>query len=257
MKKSFLISLKFQGILCTVAGALLTMSLVSYWYHHFQSNQSVSPGLFVSLSDNQFKFTSLSYSSPFNVHRNIDPILSSSSFKSSFSSSVSAASLLFYNFSELTLWSSDFHISPIADIKYFLSTHFNVSIIDKSLSSHCHFTETCATSSAFPPEKGRKEGKNPLDILTRQNGISLEPCPNQIKNDFYETYRKKDWFEEKVDGFLCLHAIGLCEVYMSFGKPLIAIASTRFSVPFFYAFFDLPSLAFFLLSSYRLSLDMK
>jgi hypothetical protein len=132
---------------------------------------------------------------------------------------------LFHDFSELTLWSSDFHISPVADIKYFLRAHFNVSVIDKSLSSHCHFTETCATFSSDGEEK---EEKNPLEILTRGNGISLEPCPNQIKSDFYESYRKKHWFEETVDGFLCLHAMALCEVYMAFGKPLIAIASTRF-----------------------------
>lgn len=57
----------------------------------------------------------------------------------------------------LTLWSSDFHISPIADIKHLLQPMFEVevdsskrdvvkvqvSIIDKSLSGHCHLTNTC------------------------------------------------------------------------------------------------------------------
>jgi hypothetical protein len=56
----------------------------------------------------------------------------------------------------LTLWSSDFHISPIADIKHLLQPVFEVqldsselkvkvgvSVIDKSLSGHCHLTNTC------------------------------------------------------------------------------------------------------------------
>ena len=45
-------------------------------------------------------------------------------------------------FNQLTFWSSDFHISPIADIKEIL-TPYSVKIIDKSLSGHCHLTNTC------------------------------------------------------------------------------------------------------------------
>lgn len=37
---------------------------------------------------------------------------------------------------KLLLWSSDFHISPIADIKDLLMN--DVLVIDKSLSGHCH-----------------------------------------------------------------------------------------------------------------------
>ena len=48
----------------------------------------------------------------------------------------------------VTLWSSDFHISPIEDIKDLLSKYSEVSIIDKSLSSHCHITKTCAKDLA-------------------------------------------------------------------------------------------------------------
>ena len=56
---------------------------------------------------------------------------------------------------QLTLWSSDFHISPIADIKNLMQPSFNflidsyrsmqvnVNVIDKSLSGHCHLTKTC------------------------------------------------------------------------------------------------------------------
>ena len=44
---------------------------------------------------------------------------------------------------KLLLWSSDFHISPIADIKDLLQNE--VHIIDKSLSGHCH----CKKASCF------------------------------------------------------------------------------------------------------------
>ena len=48
----------------------------------------------------------------------------------------------------ITLWSSDFHISPIADIKDILSIYRDVYVIDKSLSGHCHITKTCAKDLA-------------------------------------------------------------------------------------------------------------
>jgi hypothetical protein len=40
-------------------------------------------------------------------------------------------------------WSSDFHISPIADLKDLLEP-MGMTIIDKSLSGHCHLKKTCA-----------------------------------------------------------------------------------------------------------------
>ena len=46
--------------------------------------------------------------------------------------------------SHLTLWSTDFHISPIADLKHLLS-RFGVRVIDKSLSGACSSKGTCAT----------------------------------------------------------------------------------------------------------------
>lgn len=44
--------------------------------------------------------------------------------------------------SNITIWSSDFHISPVADIKNVLHP-FGASLIDKSLSGHCHLSNTC------------------------------------------------------------------------------------------------------------------
>jgi hypothetical protein len=111
----------------------------------------------------------------------------------------------------VTLWSSDFHISPIADIKHLLLQSPNVTVIDKSLSGHCHLTKTCA---------------NGLRVINRENGIALAPCPNQIRRDFYGSY-KADPVMLNVDGFICTHAASMCELFMPFQKPLIVIASTR------------------------------
>lgn len=112
------------------------------------------------------------------------------------------------------LWSSDFHISPIADIKDVLSTYRDVSIIDKSLSGHCHITGTCAKD---------------LAVIDTYNGMTLGTCPNLLRREFYSHY-ENDEEMGSVDAFLCLHATSMCELYMPFGRPLIVIASTRFEI---------------------------
>ena len=112
-----------------------------------------------------------------------------------------------------TFWSSDFHISPIADLKD-LFRPLGMHIIDKSLSGHCHLKKTCA--------------KN-IRVLNKGNGIALGRCPNQLRRDFFSAY-VRDPAMKKVDAFLCHHAIGLCEVFMPFNKSLIAVASTRFEI---------------------------
>ena len=112
--------------------------------------------------------------------------------------------------SELVFWSSDFHISPIADIKNII-TDYNVKVIDKSLSGHCHLSNTC---------------QHDLRVIDRENGITLGECPNTLINMFYESY-KNDLEMKSVSAFLCTHATSLCELFMPFNKPMIIIASTR------------------------------
>jgi hypothetical protein len=112
---------------------------------------------------------------------------------------------------EVKFWSVDFHISPIADAKWILK-RFNVHVIDKSLSSHCHLTNTCASD---------------LQIIDKNNGINLGSCPNQLRRNFYEVYRSDKEFLS-VDAMICNHATSICELYMPFNKSLIVIASTRY-----------------------------
>lgn len=111
---------------------------------------------------------------------------------------------------DLTIWSSDFHISPINDVKNLLS-RYGVRFIDKSLSSHCHFTNSCAKD---------------LDVINRDNGINLGNCPNQLMKEFYDRYIHDDEFQS-ADIILCTHACSMCELFMPFNKTLIVIASTR------------------------------
>lgn len=110
----------------------------------------------------------------------------------------------------LTLWSSDFHISPIADVKHLLKD-YRVNVIDKSLSGHCHLTDTC---------------ERDLRVITKLNGIHLRPCANMLRKEFYDSYRL-DPVMSTVDGFICTHAASMCELFMPFKKPMIVIASTR------------------------------
>jgi len=113
--------------------------------------------------------------------------------------------------SGLTLWSSDFHISPIADVKHNLK-ELGVSVIDKSLSGHCHLTNTC---------------ERDLRVIDKNNGIDLRPCANALRNEFYNSYRT-DPVMKTVDAFLCTHAASMCELFMPFQKPMVVIASTRY-----------------------------
>ena len=116
-----------------------------------------------------------------------------------------------------TVWSSDFHISPVADIKRLLKnwhTTSDIVIIDESLSGHCAMTNTCAQT---------------LRVLTRENGITLGNCPNELKREFWELYHKNEQFK-RVDAFLFTYSSGLSELFMAFGKPLIIIASVRYEV---------------------------
>ncbi len=111
---------------------------------------------------------------------------------------------------QLVLWSSDFHISPIADIKHIMKD-YNVRVIDKSLSGHCHLTGTCETD---------------IKVINKANGIGLGPCPNDLRRDFFHAYRQDAEFAT-VDAVLCNHADSMCELFMAFDKPMVVIASTR------------------------------
>ena len=111
----------------------------------------------------------------------------------------------------LVIWANDHHISPIHDLKSVL-VPLNVSIIDMTMSNHCHITKTC---------------QNKLKVLNKHNSVDLlEP---NITTKFYNYY-KTDALMKTVDAYVCFHPAAMCEVFMPFKKPIIVIASTRYEL---------------------------
>ncbi|CAF1062478.1 unnamed protein product [Adineta ricciae] len=110
----------------------------------------------------------------------------------------------------ITIWNSDFHISPIRDLKTILIP-LGVKFFDKSLSNSCSRTKTCASH---------------LRILNREN--AQQPS-KELAMQFYEFY--KDQLEMNlVDAFVCFHPVGMCELYIPFNRTIIIIASTRYEL---------------------------
>ena len=60
----------------------------------------------------------------------------------------------------LVIWSNDYHISPINDLKHLLKP-LGVKFIDKSFSGHCHITNTCY-------------GQYTLRVINRDNAMDLK-----------------------------------------------------------------------------------
>jgi hypothetical protein len=114
------------------------------------------------------------------------------------------------NVSSFTIWSNDFHISPIDNIKQVLRP-LNVTFIDKSLSGHCHLTLTCATN---------------LRVLDRHNGITPT---TETKHNFYDTY-KDDPEMGTVDAYACFHPSAMCELFMPFNNRIFVVATTRYEM---------------------------
>lgn len=112
--------------------------------------------------------------------------------------------------SKLTVWTNDFHIATVANVKSLLQTK-GVRFIDKSLSGHCHETNTCA---------------HDLKVLTPDNAMT----PDSFTRDrFLDAYRD-DQEMAKVDIVMCFHPSAMCELFMPLKKRLFVIASTRYEL---------------------------
>jgi len=88
---------------------------------------------------------------------------------------------------------------------------FDVGFIDKSLSSFCELTNTCARN---------------LKVLNQENGMG--PNEEEMKQ-FYEVY-KNDSEINQANVFICFHPAGMCELYIPFNRTIIIIASTRYEL---------------------------
>ena len=112
----------------------------------------------------------------------------------------------------LVIWSQEYHISPIRDLKNLLRP-LGVRFIDKSLAGKCFVTNTC-------------EGRKSLKIINRHNALNLDYSLIPI---FYNAY-KDDAEMKSVDAFVCYHPTSMCELFMPFNKSIIVIASTRYEL---------------------------
>lgn len=112
----------------------------------------------------------------------------------------------------LVIWSNDYHISPINDLKHLLRP-LGVKFIDKSLSGHCHITNTC-------------QGRSTLKVIGVGNAMDMN---YDLIPKFYEAY-KNDSEMKSVDAFVCFHPTSMCELFEPFNKSLLIIASTRYEL---------------------------
>ena len=146
------------------------------------------------------------------IHRPVAVTESNVSADSHVNVTVSQANEVLFPVKPLVIWSNDYHISPINDLKNLLKP-LGVRFIDKSLSGHCHVTNTC-------------EGKHSLKVINRDNAMHLDPS---LIPKFYAAY-KNDAELQSVDAFVCFHPAAMCELFMQFNKSLIVIASTRYEL---------------------------
>jgi len=118
------------------------------------------------------------------------------------------------------VWSSDFHVGPISDLKEVwsdLRVHGRrIEVIDKSLSGSCASMGTCA--------RGRD-----LRVLNQSNGQDLLPDPAALIAHFAREY-KEDAEMQSVDAVVCSHPAAMCEVFEPLNKSLLVYATTRYEM---------------------------
>ena len=108
---------------------------------------------------------------------------------------------------QLTLFSADYHIAPIYDITSFfdllkLRGVANATVVDRSLSGHCHLRDTCDTTGLG-------------------SVLGIYQCTNSelraARARLVEEWRKLD---VAIDAVHCSYPAAACEVYAPLGKPL-------------------------------------
>jgi hypothetical protein len=110
----------------------------------------------------------------------------------------------------LVIWSNDYHIAPVNDLKHLLQP-LGVRFIDKSLSGHCHVTNTC-------------EGRKTLRVISRHNAMHLDPA---LIPKFEQAYRN-DSELISADAFACFLPPAMCELFEPFNRSLLIIVPTRY-----------------------------
>jgi hypothetical protein len=70
--------------------------------------------------------------------------------------------------------------------------------------------------------------KKRLKVLSFDDwkGFSLDPCPNRMRERFFDAYKNDPEFQ-RVDLFVCSHPAANCELYMPFNRSILVYATTR------------------------------
>lgn len=112
----------------------------------------------------------------------------------------------------IVIWSTDFHIAPIDDLKLVAKRLGNVQIIDKSLSGHCYLKSTCA---------------HDLRVLTQRNAYFLGDDPSTLARQVFDAYKFDPDFA-LVDAIACFLPPAMCRLYAALNKTLIFMAPVRY-----------------------------
>lgn len=118
----------------------------------------------------------------------------------------------------LVIWSSNFHPTPVVDIKQLLEP-LGVRFIVKDLSSkYCQHFNTCAS----------EQQQQQLRVISKDNVLTMNDYKTLIP-EFYAAYRD-DPEMQTVDAFLCCDPPGACELFEPFNKSLLIVATTRYHI---------------------------
>eukprot|EP00658_Telonema_sp_P-2_P038674 TRINITY_DN276_c0_g1_i8.p1 TRINITY_DN276_c0_g1~~TRINITY_DN276_c0_g1_i8.p1 ORF type:complete len:1262 (-),score=285.14 TRINITY_DN276_c0_g1_i8:299-4084(-) len=114
------------------------------------------------------------------------------------------------------LWNTDLHAGPLS---------CNIPVLNEAgalVHGEIDFGN-CVYSG-----KTQSVCKDRLKVLRYDNwrGFSLDPCPNFLRQEFFEAYKNDPEFE-RVDAFICSHPAANCELYMPFNRSLIVYPTTR------------------------------
>ena len=110
----------------------------------------------------------------------------------------------------LVVWSADFHVAPVTDLKSLL-TPLGVEFIDLSLSPHCNLVCNC-------------DAKKRLKVIRQGNVLNIQEENFRL---FYDAYYNDTEFA-RVDAFFVAYPMSTFENYMPFNRSIIALAATRY-----------------------------
>eukprot|EP00658_Telonema_sp_P-2_P039455 TRINITY_DN2822_c0_g1_i9.p1 TRINITY_DN2822_c0_g1~~TRINITY_DN2822_c0_g1_i9.p1 ORF type:complete len:1003 (-),score=166.34 TRINITY_DN2822_c0_g1_i9:253-3261(-) len=114
----------------------------------------------------------------------------------------------------LYLWSVDLHSGPLACNSKIMREAGAVLHAEIDFGNCVHSKEHMC--------------RDRLKVLENNQwrSFSLDPCPNFLRQAFFEAYKDDPEFE-RVDAFICSHPAANCELFMPFNRSLIVYPTTR------------------------------